>query len=306
MEQVSVLAPGTTSWRVLRSAPLVWRETRPVVQLMFVLRYVVGGTVSLAAIGGPANTPAFVAHAILGGIASLAVSLYVYLLNGLTDIAGDRANGSRRPLATGALSARIARGWLLALVTIAVLVGFSVSPPVGLINAADLALGTVYSLGPFAAKRNAATAVAVIGVGGFLSYLEGALAWTGAVPGRVMVVAAVMALWMAVVGNTKDFDDARGDAQAGRRTLPVVVGLRAASTAVGVAVLLVGALAVAAATSGHGSAALVLLAPSAIVVACFCFGPLRFTGHAYSGFLISQLATNVALVALSATSVALR
>jgi 4-hydroxybenzoate polyprenyltransferase len=286
----------------MRSALMVWREARPIVQVLYLLRFVVGGAVGIAAAGVSPS----VSGIVLGAVAAVGASLYVYLLNGMTDLAGDRANGSRRPLATGALSVPTARVWLVALLVVGLAAGFAVSVPVGVINAVNIVLGTLYSVGPRAAKTEALAASGVIGVGGFLAYLVGASAWAGTIAPQAVATSAVLGLWMGVAGNTKDFDDAVGDAQAGRHTLPVVLGGRRAGLVIGTAALIAGAAAIAAVVLGLGSPALVLLAPFAAALAWRCFGAEAKRGRSYTVFMLSQLITYPAVLAWSLVSFALR
>src|SRR2546423_11576812 len=97
---------------VPRSVVLGLAEARPVVQVIFMLRFTAG-----AVLADPERTtvrPQFWA----GAAAWYCATVAIYLYNGVTDVVEDRANHSRRPIAGGRLSVAAARrqvaGWALA------------------------------------------------------------------------------------------------------------------------------------------------------------------------------------------------
>src|SRR5262245_60636507 len=78
-------------------------EARPVVLVMFVLRYL-----TAAALAGGADRAA-PGRVVAGAAAWLLAVLSIYLINGTTDVAEDRVNGSGRPVASGRLPLATAR-----------------------------------------------------------------------------------------------------------------------------------------------------------------------------------------------------
>lgn len=56
----------------------------------------------------------------------------------------------------------------------------------------------------------------------------------------LVVFSTAMALWMGLVGQTKDLSDQEGDAQVGRKSLPVVWGEGRARLAVSAAAIAIG------------------------------------------------------------------
>jgi 4-hydroxybenzoate polyprenyltransferase len=207
-----------------RTLGLCAAEARPSVQAMFALRFAAGGAML---------TP-ISAH----GLSRLAVGAAVwtfpttatYLLNGAMDVTEDRANGSSRPIARGALSAVVA----LAMAAACALAGLAAeagSTPDDLIPMLVLlAMGVAYSVPWTAWKAQTSSAGLTVIVAGLLTYLAGARA-AASHGDRMPVVLAgtAMALWMGMVGAvTKDLTDTVGDRAAGRRTLAVVRGDRAA------------------------------------------------------------------------------
>jgi 4-hydroxybenzoate polyprenyltransferase len=209
-----------------RSVLLAWREARPVVQCMFQLRFLTAALLAAATSGSGVDYSRIVPAA----AAWLCATWHVYLLNGLSDQVEDRCNGSRRPLADGELTIVKARR-ALRLLTLAA-VGFAVfaSLPIVPLVLIMLGLGVLYSAGPRPQKARTGGAMAVIAAGGATTYLAGWYAGGGgAVPSRaLLLVGGTMSAWMALAGMTKDLPDAVGDAAAGRRTLPVLLGERRA------------------------------------------------------------------------------
>jgi 4-hydroxybenzoate polyprenyltransferase len=163
---------------------------------------------------------------LLTGMGWVFITASIYLLNGVTDIDGDRANGSSRPLAAGRLKA----GSALGAAALATVVGLALclwdSLASCLLALCMAALGLVYSLGP-KLKRRALGAGVTIGLGAGLTYMAGWSSCGGVTPWRV-VFAGGLSCWVAAASATKDFSDVVGDQIAGRRTLAVRLGLRRA------------------------------------------------------------------------------
>jgi len=211
---------GQTAIADVRAA---FREARPVVQLVFAMRFAVGGTLSLS------STTFSPLHAVAGQTSWLAAVWFVYLVNGVSDVAGDRLNSSSRPIARGVLGLERANVISVVLCAFSILVGGVVGLEFSLLCASMLVLGVIYSHGPYALKRWSPSASLTVGAAGFASYVAGAFAYNGAVSSSTVLVAGVMGAWMAAGGNYKDLGDEVGDRSAGRRTLPVLLGRRRAA-----------------------------------------------------------------------------
>jgi 4-hydroxybenzoate polyprenyltransferase len=296
--------PRTTSRRLQVSARTLrhlWEEARPVVQLVFQLRFLTGMSFSTAVTRGRLEPDSLVAT-----VGWLGVVLAVYLLNGVSDVAGDRVNGSARPLATGRLGVRTAQVATVLAGLGGLAACWSVNPRCGALAVAMLALGAVYSIGPRAAKNSPAGAALVCAGGGLLTFLAGATAAGGGLRDPEWVVAGLLSLWMGVAGGTKDFDDAQGDALAGRHTLPVRLGDRRARVVVAGGVFLLAVVAGGAAchfAAGEADVALpaAVLAVGGGAVAFRTLRPIR-RRDAYRLFMATQWIA--VLSALGATFVA--
>ena len=155
-------------------------------------------------------------------------------LNDVVDLDIDRINRPDRPIPSGAVSERTARGLWAGLSAGGVGAGALVSPALGGIAAASVALLWLYNVRlkgtPGPGNVVAAGVIA-------LALLYGALAVGG--PGRA-VWAGVALTFALVLGRemVKDVEDAVGDAAHGARTLAVALGERRAA---GVALAVLGA-----------------------------------------------------------------
>jgi 4-hydroxybenzoate polyprenyltransferase/chlorophyll synthase len=193
-------------------------EARPAVQAIFVLRFLAG-----AALGAPGALLSHAPRIAAGAAAWFCLTIAIYLFNGACDVPEDRCNGSRRPIASGALPVYLA-------VRIAALAGAlglalaALVPGALPLAAGLLLLGLAYSTGPAPLKRWPVPCALVVISAGVLSYAAGDLAAGGGLSPRLVVFAAVMSAWMSVGGLAKDLSDVAGDRLAGRRTCPVVLG----------------------------------------------------------------------------------
>ena len=276
-------------------------EARPIVQVIYVLRFITGYVLT-----NPAHVmePPLLVAAVSWWLAVVAV----YAFNGITDYAEDSANGSLRPIASGALG----RGAASVTCAAAGATSLALATQIGSLwpwLAGYIALGVLYSARPFPAKNRTETAGAVVFGLGFCSYGAGAALAHGPLSATGFVFAVVASCWMATAGTVlKDLSDVEGDAAGGRRTLAVRFG-RQAALLVGVGgALLVGV---------GGCAAAVLIAPHALGGTIpFALGALVLVkGFAlaskasatdrqrqrgsYRVFMRTQFAANITILAIS-------
>jgi 4-hydroxybenzoate polyprenyltransferase len=195
----------------------VFAESRPAVQLIFLMR-------STAA-SGIVNHPTTKSLAGVGAWALITISIYVF--NGVTDLAADRANHSTRPIASGFLSRTTALTWCAVLSMTGLGVCWYVSPMEFALAAAMLGIGWAYSAGP-SLKTSATGFALVIGLGAALTYAAGWVAG-GHITANELVVAMSVSLWVGLCCASKDFSDIDGDRLAGRHTWPVIFGPRRAA-----------------------------------------------------------------------------
>ncbi|GAA3192135.1 UbiA family prenyltransferase [Actinocorallia longicatena] len=222
--------------RLIRTLLLCWKEARPTVQVMCVLRVVAGSAL--------ARTPMTLhgATRVSTGVGSwVAASIAVYVFNGTRDLVEDRANGSMRPVASGALPVRAAEALVLCCTLVALAVPMVVEPfllgPVTVL----LVLGYFYSARPVTLKKSVAGAFVFGFCFSFCAFLVGWLtlqrSWPSAAAWTCMVALGV---WTGLIGQTKDLGDREGDLLAGRRTLPILLTERGAQSLLAAAALALG------------------------------------------------------------------
>lgn len=203
----------------LRQAADCLTEARPTVQIIFLLRYLCG--TQLAA---PGQLPEGW-RLLVGAFGWSCSTIAIYLYNGVADLAEDRANGSRRPIASARLPVRSAARTAIGLA----MTGFACAAFVGLVqallSAAYLTIGYLYSGPPFPLKRWPHT-MSAAGLG-----LCALTYWAGGTVGgsgdrvTLLAFATVMSCWTAGVGGiSKELSDVEGDRIAGRHTWPTVLG----------------------------------------------------------------------------------
>jgi 4-hydroxybenzoate polyprenyltransferase len=195
----------------------VWLEARPVVQVMFLLRFVAGGMVSA---GGAMLT----VRELVGALSWTCATAAVYVLNGAADLVEDRRNGSRRPIASGRLSQQAAISAVVLLAAAAMLLSELLPGRATLLTALMLVLGWAYSWAPSPLKNSMSGFLAVVVSAGALTYLAGCNAAGGGADPDLLLFAAAMSCWIGLGGSTKDLGDVVGDTAAGRRTWPILLG----------------------------------------------------------------------------------
>ena len=233
-------------------------------------------------------------------IAWVMLTVAVYVFNGISDVAGDRVNGSTRPLATGNLSVTTASVSCVLLAAGAFVLAWSCGVVEGLLAAAALALGWAYSAGPDL-KRSPSGVTFTIFAGAVLTYLAGRQVNVMSIGTDAVLVA--FALWVGLCSSAKDFSDIDGDRAMGRRTLPVRLGpvraarLIAASSFVGFAAV--------ALTIGLAEPALLpLIAVNGIGTAVLAAALLRIRPDQsrhdlrlpYKAFAVTQIGFNLAVI----------
>ena len=278
---------------------LIIREARGAVLIVYLLRSVSG-----TLIAPWAYTPQLLAQLTLGVISMLFAVACVYLYNGLTDIEQDRVNGSDRPLATNRLTPAQVQYTIIALVAIDIAIGFYVPLGASICNAGMIILGAIYSGGRYPAKMHGTAALLVAGMGATLPYLSTGLIAAGALQSKLVATAVLLGVWVWAGGAAKDLSDVRGDAAAGRVTLPVRVGERRARRAIARRLVCTAAAATVLCGLGIAAPALLLMPACAAVLAVLSHrapqgGDRHSMRRLYRAFMWSQYTLNGALLLLS-------
>ncbi|MFC9537076.1 UbiA family prenyltransferase [Streptomyces sp. NPDC056975] len=279
-------------------------EARPTVQLVFLMRYLIGVAQSSAH-----HLLASPLRLLAGAVAWWLAVVAAYLINGVMDVKEDRANGSVRPIARGDLPTRTA-AFQTAGAAVGALALAACVPGLTVWVAAFLVLGWLYSAPPIAAKRwSTACAVVVFGLG-WTSFEGGAATAGGRLSPAGLAFAVVMSAWMALVGSVvKDLSDVDGDATGGRCTVAVRHGAGLARSLGAAGALLVGAGAVLTSLARFPTLlpATVCVAIGALCVVVQIVRTARIEGgdkrthrSAYRAFMRTQYAANIALLCVMA------
>lgn len=199
------------SWSSLRSTArtlrLCLREARPLVQVMFVLRFVTGALLTASA----AHQRPDARHLLIGAAAWWAATVSVYVFNGVSDLCEDRANGSRRPLASGMLSEAAARRTVVVTALAGLLLGCAAGWRVAEAAAVFLVLGYAYSAPWIAAKCRSWSASAVTCAAAGTTYLAGVASSGSALSAEAVVFALVLSLGVGLIAAVaKDLGSTRG------------------------------------------------------------------------------------------------
>lgn len=174
----------------------------------------------------------------LAAAAWVAAGTAVYVYNGCADLVEDRANGSRRPIASGRLQKREAL-LFCSFVTVFALTAAAVSG-ICLEAALYLVLGYMYSGSPWPAKRHWAAASATLAASGAVTFWAAARV-TGGGDAAVIVAGTALAAWMGLVGAlVKDLSDIEGDRVSGRKTYAIVFPPDGVARCAAVAAILIG------------------------------------------------------------------
>lgn len=208
---------------LVSSLRMCWTEARPSVLGMFILRYAAGVVLvawHITALG----TTRILGGALAWGLATFAA----YVFNGIMDVAEDRINGSRRPIARGDLPLATALSVVIGSAISAELIGFILGGQMIWLVSAWLLVGYSYSAPPLYLKRRASTTLMTGFLIGWLSYSAGsAVAGGSLLAGRSLLFAIAMSAWTALVGPmAKDIPDVIGDAAANRHTIATLLSER--------------------------------------------------------------------------------
>ena len=274
-------------------------EARPAVQGIFLLRFLAGASFASPLFAGG------VSFSLLAGAALwICATLSVYIFNGVMDVEEDRINSSSRPVARGKLKVAHAAGVSGGLAALSVAGSFALGSTMVWSVVVLLALGWLYSGPPFYLKRWPSGLAAVAILAALITYNAGYVAnGDGGDVRSLFVFAAVTALWMGLVGQTKDLSDVQGDRQAGRRSGPVVWGEDVARLVFsGVALSLGGGYILLAILSTPTLLTpAFVLASGAVLVAVITLGPWSRGDkpkhrRPYKAFMLTQYATNLAVI----------
>jgi len=163
-------------------------------------------------------------------LASLLVTAGTYVMNDLVDADLDRVNGKKRPIPSGLVSKRQAQAFVAFTFGAAVLLTMSTFRPISLIiMTLMLAIGVAYSAPKIALMKRFLIKTVSIAIfyilcallGMTSSYNLGLAMESPVLVTNVLLTLAIMVFISSSLNNMGDLD---GDKNAGRRTIPIVIG----------------------------------------------------------------------------------
>ncbi len=168
------------------------------------------------------NPDPFVALKVVLAIYFVALGTYIY--NDTTDIKADRINSSNRPLLSGIVSRKEARVLSFVLVFAALVLALSINMYAALVALACIALGIIYSHPRTNFKDTFPYKTIINSAGAGLASIIGGAA-VGSISLYLIYSATLAITFLWILGPLGDINDLRGDKLAGKRTLPLVIGV---------------------------------------------------------------------------------
>ena len=209
---------------------LAWELARPFTLIAPALGMFTGSVIALGAPPAVPLTPHVAIKIALGTLMAAVLNAASNTLNQVTDLEADRINKPARPVPSGRIAPSEAVGMAGTLYAAAFVLAALVGPQCVWLAGIAAILTVLYSAPPFRLKAVPYLANVVIAVPrGVLLKVAG---WSCVRDfGRTepWYIGLVFGLFLLGATTTKDFADAKGDAAAGFRTLPVVLGPKRAA-----------------------------------------------------------------------------
>lgn len=163
-------------------------------------------------------------------LAVVSVSVYfaalaVYIYNDIFDMKVDRVNSTNRPLVASRATRKDLAVLTILLNVASISLIFTTNIWATASMLAFILLGVVYSHPRTSLKDKFLFKTIVAGIGGVLTAMVGALA-VGLLPIYVLYVASATFASFFILGSLGDIGDLKGDREARRRTIPIVMGVR--------------------------------------------------------------------------------
>ncbi len=179
------------------------------------------GIAAMISVQGAVSLPVILT-AILG---MYLASLGVYVYNDITDIGEDSINSAQRPLIAGKVTKSQAVKFVIIIWSASLVLQASLTWAAAGMTMLYMLLGVVYSNPVTHLKKLFPLKTVVTALGGAMASLVGGLAGGGITP-PVLLAATVFFLFFLILGPLGDVGDLEGDKVQGRRTFPVVLGIK--------------------------------------------------------------------------------
>ncbi|MGB6463395.1 MAG: UbiA family prenyltransferase [Nitrosotalea sp.] len=153
------------------------------------------------------------------------VALATYLYNDITDYQIDKINNRRSAHELDSIKHRITICYTIAFFVIATVLAFSINIATGSASLIFSGLAIAYSNPRIQLKNMFVIKTAVTGSGAFITSMMGCLA-SGTFSYLGIIASLIPFLFYFILGPLGDISDLKGDSKAGRRTFPIVLGIK--------------------------------------------------------------------------------
>ncbi len=175
-------------------------------------------------------------------LSKAALAFAIYILNDLTDSETDTVNNINRPIQKQIVSRNEAKIFVSSLIIFGLISSLFIDLTMFILHLGYLVLGVAYSLPRFGLKQNVPIKSLTVGFGAFLTGLSGGAA-VGIISPQVIFFSFFAFVLVFILATVGDMEDIEGDASAGVRSLPVILGPKRTAevllgTIVGVAIML--------------------------------------------------------------------
>jgi geranylgeranylglycerol-phosphate geranylgeranyltransferase len=151
-------------------------------------------------------------------------ALAAYIYNDITDVKADSVNSSNRPLVSGMVSGKEALVLSFVLGSAAIVLASSINIYAAIFVAICLALGVIYSHPKTNFKEKFPHKTIINSAGAGLAAIFGGVVVEG-ISLYLLYAAGVAVTFLWILAPLGDIQDLRGDKLAGKRTLPLVIGV---------------------------------------------------------------------------------
>jgi 4-hydroxybenzoate polyprenyltransferase len=211
-------------------ARIYWELARPFTLIAPALGMFTGSVIALGAPPAVPLTPWVGVKIVLGTLMAAVLNAASNTLNQVTDVEADRINKPNRPVPSGRIPPGKAVRFAGVLYAAAFLLAAPVGPQCVWLAGIAAVMTVLYSAPPFRLKGVPYLANVIIAVPrGVLLKVAGWACVRDFGRTEPWYIGLIFGLFLLGATTTKDFADAKGDAAAGFRTLPVLLGAKRAA-----------------------------------------------------------------------------
>ncbi len=158
-------------------------------------------------------------------MASYFLALATYLYNDITDYQTDVVNNRNTIYSLENTRQKITKYYTIVFFLVSTLLAFSINLPTGIASLVFSSLAILYSHPRIHLKNMFGIKTAVTGAGAFIASMMGCLS-SGGFSYLGLMASLIAFFFYFILGPLGDIDDLKGDKEAGRRTFPIVLGIK--------------------------------------------------------------------------------